>query len=176
MLAQRVGEVVHSGIGVMLGYLGGPALNEKRRENTFERTANDSPYVIWTGDLGYLDADGFLYLKGRRDSMLKVAGNRFYPDEVGSVLLALPGVSDAEVIGLASDAVETAVAAFVVVDGDAWTGESLKRALREQLPSGTVLLVIVSLAAMPRLPNGKPDRVRLSNSPRRLGRRGPNSE
>jgi acyl-coenzyme A synthetase/AMP-(fatty) acid ligase len=93
--------------------------------------------------------------------MLKVAGNRFYPDEIASALLALPGVSDAEVIGAVSDAVENVVAAFVVADGSAWTTDSMQRALRDRLPSYMVPSSVVMLPSMPRLPNGKPDRVRL---------------
>jgi acyl-CoA synthetase (AMP-forming)/AMP-acid ligase II len=157
----EVGEVVHSGIGVMLGYLGGPDIDGKRRHNTFGLDEHDSEFVIWTGDLGYMDDEGFLFLKGRRDGMLKVAGNRFYPDEIASALLALPGVSDAEVIGAVSDAVENVVAAFVVADGSAWTTDSMQRALRDRLPSYMVPSSVVMLPSMPRLPNGKPDRVRL---------------
>ena len=56
--------------------------------------------AVYTGDVGHLDEDGYLFLLGRRDSMLKIMGNRVYPDEVAAQLLALPGVLQAEVVGV----------------------------------------------------------------------------
>jgi acyl-CoA synthetase (AMP-forming)/AMP-acid ligase II len=157
----QTGEVVHSGIGVMAGYLDGSDRGVKRRENPFRDGEGDSAHAIWTGDLGYLDEDGFLFLKGRRDGMLKVSGNRFYPDEVASVAAHLDGVADVEVLGLDPDAVETRVALFVVAPAAQWSSQRMIDVLRQRLPSYMVPTLVRVLPAMPRLANGKTDRVRL---------------
>ena len=54
-----------------------------------------------TGDLGRLDADGYLFFVGRRDDMVKVKGATVYPSEVESALLTIPGVARAHVVDLA---------------------------------------------------------------------------
>ena len=51
-----------------------------------------------TGDVGHLDADGFLFLTGRRDDMFKVRGATVYPSEVEGALHALPAVRRAYVV------------------------------------------------------------------------------
>lgn len=157
----EVGELVHSGIGVMAGYLDGSDLGTKRRDNPFAGGEGESAFAIWTGDLGYLDEEQFLFLKGRRDGMLKVAGNRFYPDEVASVAAQFEGVTDVEVLGLDPDAVETRVALFVVAPAAGWSSHRLVDVLRQRLPTYMVPTVVRVLPALPRLANGKPDRVRL---------------
>jgi acyl-CoA synthetase (AMP-forming)/AMP-acid ligase II len=56
-----------------------------------------------TGDLGVLDADGYLFFRGRRDDMFKVKGASVYPSEVEAALLALPEVEKAFVVDVAGD-------------------------------------------------------------------------
>lgn len=155
----EIGEIVHSGLGVMMGYLGGADPSNKRRPSPFQN-ADGSEFAIWTGDWGYVDSGGYLYLKGRRDGMIKVAGNRFYADEVANVIAALPGVSDVEVLGLEEAQVETRLMAFLVSDGE-HSEQSVRRALERSLPSYMVPSLIRLVPALPRLPNGKTDRVRL---------------
>ena len=53
-----------------------------------------------TSDLGYLDADGYLFLAGRSDDMINRGGEKIYPREIEEILLAQPGVRSAAVIGL----------------------------------------------------------------------------
>jgi acyl-coenzyme A synthetase/AMP-(fatty) acid ligase len=158
--AGEVGEVVHSGLGVMMGYLNDNGSPGKRRPNPFRGHAGESEYAIWTGDAGYLDEDGYLYLKGRRDGMLKVSGNRFYADEVAAALASLPGVIDADVVGLDPEAVETRVAGFVVASEPVDVID-LKRSLATRVASYMVPSSILVLPGLPRLANGKTDRVRL---------------
>ena len=67
-----------------------------------------------TGDVGYLDADGDLYLVDRLRELIIVSGFNVFPSEVEEVLVAAPGVREAAVIGVPSDETGEAVKAFVV--------------------------------------------------------------
>jgi acyl-CoA synthetase (AMP-forming)/AMP-acid ligase II len=72
-----------------------------------------------TGDLGWLDADGYLFFVGRRDDMIKVKGATVYPSEVESALLTIPGVARAHVVDLHSDNGPVELGAVVVLESDA---------------------------------------------------------
>lgn len=156
----EVGEIVHSGLGTMLGYLGDPVRNEKLRPLP---ASLGGETAVYTGDYGYLDRDGYLFLKGRRDAMVKIGGNRVYPDEVADQLRALDGVREAEVVSAAAGTADPQLIGFVVADAAAhWTAAALRRAAGKVLPAHMVPANFVVLPAIPRLPNGKPDRVALA--------------
>ena len=74
-----------------------------------------------TGDLGVLDADGYLFFRGRRDDMFKVKGASVYPSEVEAALLAIPEVEKAFVVDVVHDGAP-AVGAVVVLDPDSDCG------------------------------------------------------
>ena len=72
-----------------------------------------------TGDVGFLDADGDLFLVDRLRELIIVSGFNVFPSEVEDVLVAAPGVSEAAVIGMPSEETGEAVKAFVVPQADA---------------------------------------------------------
>ncbi len=83
------GEIIIRGPTVTPGYLDRPEANAKTfREGWFH-----------TGDLGYLDDEGYLYVLDRRDDLIVSGGENVYPAEVESVLKAHPAVADAGVVG-----------------------------------------------------------------------------
>ncbi|MFT3923464.1 MAG: class I adenylate-forming enzyme family protein [Myxococcales bacterium] len=156
------GEVVHSGLGVMLGYLDGSDPQRKLRENPWHGPADPSPKVIFTGDIGYLDAEGYLYLSGRRDDMAKIQGNRVYPGEVRNQIAALPGVASVEVI-VARTASRTELVAFVIPEPSAQVdARELRVRLQRQVPSYMVPELLCLRESLPRTASGKPDRVSLA--------------
>jgi acyl-CoA synthetase (AMP-forming)/AMP-acid ligase II len=163
--AGEIGEVVHTGLGVMLGYLGSsqrPEVANKLRPNPFRGADDPAPVAVFTGDLGYVDADGYLYLKGRRDSMLKVMGNRVYPQEVTTQLLTLPGVRDAVVAGVSREDGQTVLVAFVAAaPATELTAGAVRKGLNTRLPAFMVPREIVFVEHIPRTPSGKPDQRRL---------------
>ena len=56
-----------------------------------------------TGDLGYFDSDGFLFLKSRKDDLINVAGEKFVPEEVELVIKEISEISEAAVIGIPNE-------------------------------------------------------------------------
>lgn len=155
--AGEHGEVIATGLGVMLGYLDGNDEQLKLRDNPFRGARDPNEKAIFTGDVGYLDEGGYLHLLGRRDAMLKIRGNRVYPGEVAAQLLTLPGVQQAEVIGVDREVGGAQLHAFVVLEPDAPTADELLRRLASRVPAYMVPAAMVTLAAIPRTANGKPD-------------------
>jgi acyl-CoA synthetase (AMP-forming)/AMP-acid ligase II len=94
--------------------------------NDTEATATTWTSDGWlrSGDLGYLDEDGFLYLVGRKKDLIVRGGHNVYPTDIESVILEHPGVQEAAVVGVPHDVLGEDIAAFVVakpnadVDGD----------------------------------------------------------
>lgn len=160
---HEVGEIVHTGLGVMLDYLDGDDPQRKRRPNPFFGPDDDAAYAVFTGDQGYLDEDRYLYLLGRRDEMLKVSGNRLYPREISDQLAAIDGVAEAEVVGVKLDDDGTHLVAFVVPESSsALQPMMIRRALALRVPSFMLPEQVVILPALPRTANGKPDRQALA--------------
>jgi acyl-CoA synthetase (AMP-forming)/AMP-acid ligase II len=153
----EAGEVVATGLGVMLGYLDGADEQAKLRDNPFRGADDPAPKAIFTGDVGYLDEAGFLFLRGRRDAMLKVHGNRVYPSEVAAQLLALPGVLQAELVGSPDGAGGMRLVAFVVLAAHAPRPDELRRQLALQVPPYMVPAIVLPKNAIPRTASGKTD-------------------
>jgi acyl-CoA synthetase (AMP-forming)/AMP-acid ligase II len=100
-----VGEIATKGPSVMLGYLGLP-----------KETAEAIPDGwLRTGDLGYLDRDGFLFLTDRKKDLIIRGGENISPKEVEEVLYAHPLVAEAAVVGLLDPVYGEQVGAFVVL-------------------------------------------------------------
>jgi acyl-coenzyme A synthetase/AMP-(fatty) acid ligase len=157
------GEVVHTGLGVMMGYLDGDDDRDKLRPNPFRGPDDPSPLAIFTGDRGVLDPEGYLTLKGRADSMWKIQGNRVYPNEITNQMLRVEGVLEAEVVAVKDEAGERRIHGFVVLeDGCGLAPIKLRRAFSTLLPSYMVPSDVEIMDAMPRTPNGKTDRTKLS--------------
>ena len=70
---------------------------------------------LHTGDLGYLDDDGYLYIVGRKKEMIVRGGMNVYADDVEAVLQAHPAVVEAAVVGIPHEVLGEDVAAFVVL-------------------------------------------------------------
>jgi acyl-CoA synthetase (AMP-forming)/AMP-acid ligase II len=116
-----------------------------------------------TGDLGHLDADGFLFYRGRSDDMFKVSGATVYPSEVERALRTIDGVDHALVTNVPGAAGER-VAAAVVCSNRGFTAEQVRRSARKLLSAfkvPTVWLLLESDDEVPRGATGKVDIRRL---------------
>jgi long-chain acyl-CoA synthetase len=106
--AYEQGEICVKGPNVMMGYY-------KNEEKT-KATLVDG-YLL-TGDLGWLDTDGYLYVKGRKDNMIIKSGKNIYPEEIEAILMGYPGMKEVLVRGEADDLVGEEIVAYVVSDGE----------------------------------------------------------
>ena len=104
------------------------------------------------GDLGRLDADGYLFLEGRREDLIISGGVNVYPAEVERVLLEHPGVAEAAVFGVADEAFGQRVCAAIVGDADP---ESVRAFVRERLPGSHAPKQVFVVDALPRTQTGK---------------------
>ncbi len=160
-LAGEVGEILLAGPKLALGYFGRPELTAERFVE-MEVAPGQVERVYRTGDLGRLREDGLFECLGRLDSQVKVRGYRVEPEEISGSLCTCPGVADAAVLP-EGDLSDRHLVAFVVpVKGETPEPEHLERWLRRSLPAYMVPSRWEYLDVLPRLPNGKLDRERLS--------------
>ena len=153
------GELVHCGPLVAQGYW----QDEKRTSQRFKPAPAPSGYggvAVWSGDRVRRDADGLLYFVGRRDAMIKSAGNRISPQEIEDAALASGLASEAVAFGVADERLGQAI--HLVVRGEGEEG-NLRAFLRRQLPNFMQPAKIRYIDAMPLNPNGKIDRATLAS-------------
>jgi acyl-CoA synthetase (AMP-forming)/AMP-acid ligase II len=123
-----------------------------------------------TGDLGILDAAGYLFYRGRRDDMFKVSGATVYPTEVEAALRAIPQVAQAYVTNLSGPTGEIVGAAVVTRSGLAIA--DLDREARARLSSFKVpkrWVLLGSPAELPTMATGKVDKGGLQDLLRKAG-------
>jgi long-chain acyl-CoA synthetase len=109
-----------------------------------------------TGDAGYVDADGYVYLQDRIKDMIVSGGENVYPIEVENVLMTHPGVADAAVIGVPDYSWGEAVKAIVVPGPGATLSEAdLIGFARARLGGYKLPKTVDFVAALPRTPSGK---------------------
>jgi acyl-CoA synthetase (AMP-forming)/AMP-acid ligase II len=109
-----------------------------------------------TGDIGWLEPEGWLHITDRLKEMIKVRGFQVAPAEIEAVLHADARVRDCAVFGIADpDLGEAIVAAVAPVDGATVTAEELQAAVAEQLAGYKRIRHVVFVDEVPRLPSGK---------------------
>jgi len=151
----EVGELVVDGPTVTPGYLDA----ERTREAVGERG-------LHTGDLGYRDGDGRLWVLGRRDDAVVTGGEVVHPTEVADAIRSHPAVEGAAVVGLPDEEWGERVAALVV--GDA-TADELAAHCRERLAAFKLPKTWGFADELPRTPSGTVDRETVRD---RIGRDG----
>jgi O-succinylbenzoic acid--CoA ligase len=152
------------GVRVKIGedervWLGGPVLF------TRYRGAGGAPADNWfrTGDLGRLDESGRLAVRGRADDVINTGGHKVVPGEVAAALENCPGVRDVAVVGQPDpEWGERVVAVVAPADPADPPGlELIRLHVRERLPRYAAPSRVVMVDAVPMLPSGKHDIVRL---------------
>jgi long-chain acyl-CoA synthetase len=112
--------------------------------------------LITCGDIGFLDADGFLYLCDRARDMIISGGVNIYPIEIEACLLKLEGVADCAVFGIPDDEYGESIAAAMKLDeGSTLSAEDIRRHVREHLAGFKVPKVVTFHESLPREDSGK---------------------
>jgi acyl-CoA ligase (AMP-forming) (exosortase A-associated) len=155
------GELVHCGPLVAQGYWQ-DALRTAERFKPAPSASRCGGMAVWSGDRVRRDADGLLYFVGRRDAMIKSAGNRISPQEIEEAALGSGLVVEAVALGIPDERLGHAVHLIVrsapgILDAEI----ELPRILLKELPNFMQPKHIHWRTAMPISPNGKIDRTGL---------------
>jgi long-chain acyl-CoA synthetase len=118
------GEICVEGPQVMRGYWNRPDETEK---------VMLPGQVLRTGDIGYMNDDGYVFIEDRKKDMILVSGFNVYPNEVEGVVASHPGVLECAVVGVPDDNSGEAVKLFVVKKDPALTEKELMEFCKEQL-------------------------------------------
>jgi amino acid adenylation domain-containing protein len=154
-----VGQLVIRGATVMKGYWGKPEATARK----LKPGPLPGEQVLYTGDYCRMDAEGYLYFVGRGDEIIKSRGEKVAPKEVESVLVNIPGVREAAVIGVPDELLGQAVKAFVVIEqGKAISEKELQRECQRRLENFMVPKHIVIVPSLPRTDTGKLSKAALS--------------
>ena len=156
------GEIRARGPQIMAGYRNRPAETAEALRDGW----------LYTGDIGTLDADGYLTIRDRKKDMVVTAGYNVYPREIEEALFALPGVADAAVVGVPDDYRGEALAALVVRADPALTGEAVMAHLGDRLTRYKWPREVRFLDALPKTAVAKTDKAAL----RRLLNVAPNGD
>jgi fatty-acyl-CoA synthase len=120
-----------------------------------------------TGDIGFLDQEGYLYISGRKKNMIKSGGISIFPEEIEETLRKHPAVADAAVIGCKSEPWGEEVKAFVVLHRDAeCSADVLIRFCKKSLASYKAPRSVEFLSELPRTGLGKIERAKLAANTR----------
>ena len=141
-----VGEIQVRGPTVMRGYVNRPEATSHALAGGWLRT----------GDLGYLDEAGYLYVASRRDDLIVSGGENVYPAEVEAVLLSHPAIEEAAVLGAPDERWGQVPVAFVKLRAGVTADESTAIAFcRERLAGYKVPKRVRFVDALPRNAGGK---------------------
>jgi len=112
---------------------------------------------LWSvGDMGYLDAEGYLYVADRKSDMVISGGVNIYPAEIEAALLTMPAVADCAVFGIPDPEFGEALAAAVQLrDGQRASAEQIQSFLRERIANYKVPRVVTFHDSLPREESGK---------------------
>jgi len=159
--ADEEGELIHCGPLVAQGYWH----DAERTAERFRPAPTGSVYggtAVWSGDRARFDSDGLLYFAGRRDAMIKSAGNRISPQEIEEAAVSTGLVAEAVALGVPDERLGHAVHLIVrAVPGTSDAELQLPRKLMEILPNFMQPKHIHWRDTMPIGPNGKIDRTGL---------------
>jgi long-chain acyl-CoA synthetase len=146
--ARQIGRIQIRGDHVMQGYW---------KSGRCEPIAESS---IYSGDLGYRDEDGYLYLCGREDDVINVGGRKVHPSEVEQALLAHQGIADAVCVATADPLTGEAIRALLVAKtaSDRPSPYAIADFLTQHLEPYKIPASFEWVMAIPRNPSGKIDR------------------
>ena len=151
MAAGEIGEIVISAPQLMRGYWNRP-------DDTSEmlRTNHRGERSLYTGDLGYMDDDGYIFIVDRKKDLIKTCGFQVWPREIEEVISSHPAVAEVGVVGLPDNMRGEIVKAWVVLRADcSLTPSDLKLYCRDRLAPYKVPAKYEFVGELPKTQIGK---------------------
>ena len=140
------GEICIKGHNIMIGYWNNPEATAAAIKGEW----------FLSGDIGYLDEDGYLYITDRKKDMLLVNGINVYPRELEEVIYQFDGVKEAAVIGINDPRKgDLVVACVAAIEGATIEGAALLAFLKDKLAAYKMPRRVIQLEALPRNATGK---------------------
>lgn len=140
----ETGEIIASGPGIMKGYFEDPEATRQVLRDGW----------LYTGDSAVMDRDGFIYVKGRKNDVIKHMGHRIGPVEIENVLNGCRYVTESAAVEATVENGRRIIKAYVV-PGDGFSMDLLKRHAQERLPAYMRPSVFEEIDELPRTDTGK---------------------
>jgi acyl-coenzyme A synthetase/AMP-(fatty) acid ligase/thioesterase domain-containing protein len=156
----ETGQIAISSPAVVNGYYNNPEATER----SFIIHPKTGKYTYLTGDKGYLSEDGYLYLEGRIDFLVKVRGNRVDIHEIEDCILKHPDISDAVVVNKGDSFTEALLVSYCELKKEVSISE-LRKHVASKLPVYMVPTFFVLKEKLPQTTTGKADRKKLADEP-----------
>jgi len=148
--AGQTGELVASGPNIMQGYW----KDEKATSVVLDKNG------YHTGDLGYYDKEGYFFVNGRKDNLLKVGGHRINPQEIEDALMTTELVIETTVIGVPDELLGNKLIALAVPINGASSKNKIMKLCADILPKYKLPSTIKLVRSLPKNTNGKIDRTK----------------
>lgn len=143
---NAIGEVSIKGNVVAMGYKNQSAINNKI-------FGHDGWF--YTGDMGYVDENGYLFLVDRKNDMIISKGQNIYPAEIEQIIIQHPEIKDIAIIGVPHEVYGEAICAIVVVKKENIPLNELRNWAKDKMPEYKLPAVIEIVDELPRNPTGK---------------------
>ncbi len=152
MAVGEIGEIIIKGPQVMKGYWNRPT----ETANALRTGPDGQPNWFYSGDIGYMDEDGYFHIVDRKKDMIICGGYNVYPCDVETVLFEHPAVKEAAVVGVMDERRGETVKAFIVLkEGETVTADEIVAFCKERLAAYKVPRVVEFRADLPKSIIGK---------------------
>ncbi len=141
----ETGEICARGPNIMKGYWDMPEETRKVLRDGW----------LYTGDLATVDGDGFFYIVSRKSELIKSGAHRISPKEIEEVVVELPDVHEAAVVGVPDEILGESICAFIVPKGEELDKRAVIRHCRKNLASFKVPHRVETIASLPKTSSGK---------------------
>lgn len=152
--ANKVGEIFVCGENLMKGYW--------RNQEATEKVIMDG--WLKTGDLAYMDDEGYIFIQGRNSEMIKAGANRINPLEIEEVISELESIAEVAVVGVPDEIMGEVIKAVVVpVNGSDIKAREVQAYCRKNLAIYKIPKIVEFIDALPKTASGKLKRYMLSD-------------
>jgi amino acid adenylation domain-containing protein len=149
--ANQVGEIVVRGATVMKGYWNKPEASKKK---LIPGPLPDES-LLFTGDYGSMDEEGYFYFQDRMDNVIKSRGMKVSPSEIEAIIATHDSINEVAAIGVEHEVFGHALVLFVSLKDKALTKEVIMKFAKDNLLAHQQPVEIVILSSLPKTTNGK---------------------